>query len=121
LLKSKGRDAVVDEQGYVKVPIGEEQDQKEQQQRRQRKASSASASSSTTSSSRVPEGQSDRPAVSGPLPIVRPNDEDKGTFFSGLSWKQLGASTDVIAALQKLGIKKPSHVQVCSSKTRAHR
>lgn len=52
-----------------------------------------------------------KPAASS-IPIVRPHGEDKGTFFSGKSWAQLGATAEVVAALKSLGIAKPSHIQV---------
>eukprot|EP00877_Chromochloris_zofingiensis_P002029 jgi/Chrzof1/11827/Cz06g11130.t1 len=51
-----------------------------------------------------------KPAASS-IPIVRPHGEDKGTFFSGKSWAQLGATAEVVAALKSLGIAKPSHIQ----------
>ena len=46
-----------------------------------------------------------------PPPVVRANDNDKGSFYHGSSFKQIGATAEVIAALQTLGITKPSHVQ----------
>ncbi|GIL71807.1 hypothetical protein Vretifemale_2275 [Volvox reticuliferus] len=45
------------------------------------------------------------------LPIVRTDDGDKGTFFAGSSWRQLGADEDVVSALKSLGIARPSHIQ----------
>ncbi|GFR42534.1 hypothetical protein Agub_g3439 [Astrephomene gubernaculifera] len=45
------------------------------------------------------------------LPLVRPGEGDKGTFFSGRGWRQVGASEEVVAALRELGIKRPSHIQ----------
>ncbi|KXZ46522.1 hypothetical protein GPECTOR_43g959 [Gonium pectorale] len=45
------------------------------------------------------------------LPIVRPYDGDKGTFFAGSGWRQVGASEEVVAALRTLGIARPSHIQ----------
>ena len=36
---------------------------------------------------------------------------DKQEFFARSSWKQAGASDEIIEALQGLGISKPSHVQ----------
>ncbi|GIL45873.1 hypothetical protein Vafri_3002 [Volvox africanus] len=45
------------------------------------------------------------------LPIVRVDDGDKGTFFAGSSWRQLGVDEDVASALKSLGITRPSHIQ----------
>ena len=72
-------------------------------------------------SSAVPEGEAPpaappaRPAAPikpQPLPVVRERDSDKGTFFhKSTSFKGIGASPEVIAALSALGITRPSHVQ----------
>lgn len=51
-------------------------------------------------------------AKPSPLPVVRPNDGDKGTFFDSQTFKQAGASNEVLAALRELGISRPSHIQV---------
>ncbi|KAG2448777.1 hypothetical protein HYH02_006129 [Chlamydomonas schloesseri] len=48
------------------------------------------------------------------LPIVRPYDGDKGTFFAGASWRGVGASEEVVAALRTLGIQRPSHIQAAA-------
>jgi len=52
------------------------------------------------------------PSKPDPLPVVRERDSDKGTFFhKSTSFKGIGASPEVIAALSALGITRPSHVQ----------
>eukprot|EP00198_Chlamydomonas_reinhardtii_P001248 XP_001690583.1 DEAD/DEAH box helicase-related protein [Chlamydomonas reinhardtii] len=48
------------------------------------------------------------------LPIVRPYDGDKGTFFAGATWRGVGASEEVVAALKTLGIQRPSHIQAAA-------
>ncbi|EFJ52361.1 hypothetical protein VOLCADRAFT_86719 [Volvox carteri f. nagariensis] len=45
------------------------------------------------------------------LPLVRPDDGDKGTFFAGSSWRHVGAMEEVVSALKTLGISRPSHIQ----------
>ncbi|GLI63965.1 hypothetical protein VaNZ11_007133, partial [Volvox africanus] len=45
------------------------------------------------------------------LPIVRVDEGDKGTFFAGSSWRQLGVDEDVASALKGLGFARPSHIQ----------
>jgi hypothetical protein len=52
-------------------------------------------------------------APAADIPVVRTDQgPDKGTFFSGRSWGELGASPEVAAALKSIGINRPSHVQV---------
>lgn len=47
------------------------------------------------------------------LPLVRgERAQDKGTFFAGKGWRSVGASPAVSEALAKLGIMRPSHIQV---------
>jgi hypothetical protein len=135
LLQSKGREAVVDEQGYVKVPVGREAAAAAaagaaaatpSRVRRTSTDTNAPATDSTTTTSSSSSGVSpesqERPQAQQQqqqqqqqatgLPIVRPNDGDKGTFFSLSSWKRVGASPAVQQALQQLGITRPSHIQV---------
>ncbi|GBF95962.1 DEAD-box ATP-dependent RNA helicase [Raphidocelis subcapitata] len=46
------------------------------------------------------------------IPIIRSDaGPDKGTFYSGSGWRELGASDAVVAALQSLGITRPSHAE----------
>lgn len=47
-----------------------------------------------------------------PIPIIRENDTDKGTFFSTTTFKALGCTPEVVTALRNIGIGRPSHVQV---------
>jgi hypothetical protein len=47
------------------------------------------------------------------IPVVRRERlPEKGTFFSGASWAELGASEEVAATLKAMGVTRPSHVQV---------
>ena len=46
------------------------------------------------------------------IPIVRPGQGSSTTFFSGKKFADVGASEDVVAALQAVGIARPSHIQV---------
>lgn len=46
------------------------------------------------------------------IPIVRPGQGSSTTFFSGKKFADVGASEDVVAALQAVGIVRPSHIQV---------
>ena len=46
--------------------------------------------------------------------MVRPGTANASTFFSSDKWSGLGASEPVVAALQALGITRPSHIQVRS-------
>ena len=52
------------------------------------------------------------PSKPEPLPVVRAQDSDKGTFFHGSTFRAVGASPEVISALAAIGITRPSHVQV---------
>ncbi|EFN54452.1 hypothetical protein CHLNCDRAFT_135879 [Chlorella variabilis] len=48
------------------------------------------------------------------IPVVRPGQAASATFFSSDRWDALGASAEVVAALQTLGITRPSHIQAAA-------
>ena len=46
------------------------------------------------------------------IPIVKPDTTGKGEFFSKDSFKEVGASKEMIDALAKMGITRPAKIQV---------
>jgi len=64
---------------------------------------SSSTGSSSSSSSSTRGGRQQRGSTRSSIPAA--------AFFSRQSWQDLGASADLAAALQSLGITQPSHIQ----------
>lgn len=131
LVRDKGRDAVVDKDGFVKLDAASSVSRNSnssagsppQQQQPDVPQQDASSNSSSMRQSLFSNSQlqsaAERSRQSAPvLPIVRPADSNTGSitssspnFFSSSTWSELGASTAVVDALKSLGVTRPSHVQ----------
>lgn len=53
-------------------------------------------------------------ASPGDIPIARVGTGSTSDFFSASSWKDLGATGNIIDALKAVGITRPSHIQAAS-------